>query len=192
MKEFIGRLEQLQAYQNELEDAYVENGGEMTDDTAVLEGMEAEIAKVLEKDVDALGRWLKAVGDEKASLKAEKDYLARRIAAKEETEDFVKFWAGQALRALGKDKVKGENGYSFAQYTSHTVKADTAALKERYQQRALDAIHAAGIPACVTLTLGASSSLVPEGAELPDFFTIQVKETSKFSKPRASKAAKEE
>lgn len=191
MKEFVGRLGQLQAYQDELENAYVENGGEMTEDTAILEGMKAEVAKVLEKDVDALGRWLKAVGDEKITLKAEKDYIQRRINAKEETEDFVKFWAGQALRLLGKDKVKGENGYSFTQYTSRTVRANTEVLKERYLQQALDAIHAAGIPACVTITLGASSSLVPEGAELPDFFTVKVEETSKFAKPRA-RAAKEE
>ena len=183
----------LYATANELENEYIENGGEMTEST---ESKEAQIEAVKEllngEGIDSLGRWLKAKEDEKKSLKAEKDYISRRITACDNTIDYIKWMVGQVLRSTGQEKVKGSNGYAFAQYTSETTKADSAVLKDRYYEQALKAIHEAGIPDYVTLTLGASVSLVPEGAELPDVFIHTSTETCKFTKPRAAAKKEEE
>ena len=89
----------------------------------------------------------------------------------------------QDLRATGQDRVKG-TCYTFKQYTSDKCAADTALLKERYHDAALAAIHAAGIPVWVTLTLGASASLVPEGQELPDVFVHTVTPTASMLAPK--------
>lgn len=184
--EIIEKVALLTSASYELEAAYVENGGEITDETEALEALVENTRSLLEGDgIDALGEWLKGLEDRKASLKAEKDFVDRRIKATENTIAFVKGTLSQVLNAIGKEKVKGSRGYSFTATVSKTVKADTAILKERWQQTALDAIHGAGIPSCVTVTLGASSSLV-EG-DLPDFFSVSETPTVTFRKPKAAK-----
>ena len=51
------------------------------------------------------------------------------------------------------------------------------------------AVREAGIPEWVTVKLGASSALVPEGQELPDVFDRSVTPSVKFTKPRTAKEA---
>lgn len=171
----------------DLEDMYIENDGEITDATEELEAQKSALAELLNGDgVDSLGRWLKSKEDELKTFKAEKDAVSRRIKSVENTIDFIKTKIHEIMDLTGCEKVKGIF-YSFTPTVSTTTKADTAALRERYQEQATQAIHAAGIPEWVTLTLGASISLVPEGQETPDIFTTTTKDTVRFTKPRAGK-----
>lgn len=185
INEINATLAALNAASEELENLYLENGGEETEDTAALADQINAVKDLLEGGaIDSLGRWLKGKEDEAAALKAEKAHIARRQKYVENSIAFIKEKIFQVLEALGKEQVKGIS-YAFKTYHSRTVEADKTILKERYQEQALEAIHAAGIPLCVGVSLTASSSLV-EG-ELPDFFTVTESDTVKFSKPRVTK-----
>ena len=171
----------------DLEEMYIENDGEVTVATEELEAQKSALAELLNGEgVDCLGRWLKGKEDELKTFKAEKDAAARRIKSVENTIDFIKTKIHEIMDMTGCEKVRG-SFYSFATTVSTTTKVDTAALRELYQERANKAIHEAGIPDYVTLTLGASISLVPEGEPAPDIFNTTTKDTVRFTKPRASK-----
>lgn len=183
-KETIELTRTLQEAAWRLEQAYIDNGGEVTDETEALEAEKAALSELLtDEGVDALGRWLRSVEDAAAALKAEKESIARQIDANKRTQDRIKVLVGDLLRATGREKVKGTL-YSFTRYTSDTCKADTAAIKEIYGERVAELLREGGIPEWVSFTLGGSSSKVPEGEPLPDVFTRTVTETSKFTKPR--------
>ena len=176
----------------ELDEAFAENGGEITDELSNALDQRANIRLLLENEgIDSLGRWLKSVEDRKAALKAEKDTIARRINACDDTLDYIKRQVRNVLDVLGMEKAKGVS-YSFTALNSHKVEADKAALRELYQEKALEAIHAAGIPACVGVSLTASAGAVPEGDELPSFFVVTDTQTVTFRKPAKPKTAKEE
>ena len=66
---------------------------------------------------------------------------------------------------------------------------DTERLSEEYGAAVEKAVREAGIPEWVTVKLGASSALVPEGQELPDVFDRSVTPSVKFTKPRTAKEA---
>ena len=91
-----------------LEETYIENEGEVTEET---EQMEAQISGLKEiltgEGIDLLGGWLKAKEDKKKSLKAEKDYITRQMAAIDETIDFIKTKVNQILVATGR-KSRGQ------------------------------------------------------------------------------------
>lgn len=182
LQEIRTAISALTAASDYLETLYTESEGEVTDEIYTEEDRIAALRGLLEGDaIDSLGRWLKAKEDQAAAIKLEKDHLARMQKSVENTIAFVKGEISHVLAALGKDTVKGTS-YGFKAYRSRKVEADKGILKERYQQLALDAIHGAGIPECVGLTLTASSSQV-EG-ELPDFFNVTEEDTIKFNKPR--------
>lgn len=183
-KEAIALTRQLQEAAWRLEQQYIDNGGEATEETEALEEEKAALAALLtDEGIDALGRWLRSVEDAGAALKAEKEAIARQIDANKRTQERIKVLVGDVLRATGREKVKGTL-YSFARYTSDTCKADTAAIKEIYGERVADLLRAGGIPAWVSVSLGGCASKVPEGEPLPDVFTRTVTETSIFTKPR--------
>lgn len=191
-KEITEALAALSVAKNSLENAYIEGEGEITEETEAQEELVAEIKSLLEGEgIDTLGEWLKSVEDRKAELKAQKDYVDRRIKANDATIDFVKAKINEVLKALGVEKVKGSLGYSFTATTSNTTKADTALIKERYQALATGAIRGAGIPDWITVTLGGSVSAVPEGEALPDVFSVTTKPSVTFRKPKASKKSDE-
>ena len=178
---------------NTLEETYIENEGEMTEET---EQMEAEISglqKLLTTEgIDLLGGWLKAKEDRKKSLKAEKDYITRQMAAIDETIDFIKTKVNQILVATGQEKVKGARGYSFAATISTKTEVDKDVLKALYADKVEEAIRAAQIPAYVGVSLTASSTKanelgVLEGDE--EIFSTTEKDTVTFRKPKASKEA---
>lgn len=191
-KETLETLEQLRSAAWHLEQAYIYNEGEITDETEALEAEKAALTELLEGEgIDGLGRWLKSVEDAAAALKAEKEAIARQIEANKKTQEHIKVLVGDILRATGREKVKGTL-YSFSRYTSDTCKADSAAIKERYADIVRSAADAAGVPAWVSITLGGNSSKVPEGEELPDVFTRTITETAKFTKPRKAKDDEQE
>lgn len=192
-KEINELLSTLSAVTESLESLYTENEGECTEQT---EKMEVEIDTIKEllttEGIDSLGRWLKSKEDEKKSLKAEKDYISRRMQAVDKTIDYIKSMVNIVMRDTGTDKIKGEHGYCFQTYTSDTTDVDKTNLRTIYEQKILQAMVEAHIPAYVTVTLNASPSIarevgVIEGDEV--IFNRHVTPTVKFTKPRASKEA---
>ena len=174
-----------------LEENYMENEGEITEET---EQMEQEISGLQEllttEGIDLLGGWLKAKEDKKKSLKAEKDYITRQMSAIDETVDFIKDKVTEVMKATGQEKIKGDRGYSFT--ASHSVKTevDKDVLKALYADKVEEAIRAAHIPAYVGVSLTASSTKanelgVLEGDE--EIFSTTEKDTVTFRKPKASK-----
>lgn len=185
--EIQDKLFELARVTRDLEELYIENDGEITEATEALEAQKAAVAELLNGEgIDDLGRWLKSKEDEIKTYKAEKDAVSRKIKSVENTIDFIKETIHRVMDATGCDKAKGVF-YSFAPTVSRTVKADTAMLKELYQDAANRAIHEAGVPEYVTVTLGASVTLVPAGEETPSVFTVTTRDSVRFTKPRADK-----
>lgn len=190
---FTQVLSDLDRKMDALEDLYIENEGEVTEET---EQAEAEISGLQEllsgEGIDMLGGWLKAKEDRKKALKAEKDYITRQMTAIDGTIDFIKDKITEVLKKTGKDKVKGERGYSFT--ASHSVKTevDKDVLKALYADKVEEAIRAAHIPAYVGVSLTASSTKASEFGVLEgdeEIFTTTEKDTVTFRKPKASKDA---
>lgn len=174
-----------------LEETYMENEGEITEET---EQMEQEISGLQEllttEGIDLLGGWLKAKEDKKKSLKAEKDYITRQMAAIDETIDFIKDKVTEVMKATGQDKIKGDRGYSFT--ATHSVKTDVDkdVLKALYADKVEEAIRAAHIPAYISVSLNASSTKANELGVLKgdeEIFSTTEKDTVTFRKPKASK-----
>lgn len=188
---FTQVLSDLDRKMDALEDLYIENEGEVTEET---EQAEAEISGLQEllsgEGIDMLGGWLKAKEDRKKALKAEKDYITRQMTAIDGTIDFIKDKITEVLKKTGKDKVKGERGYSFT--ASHSVKTevDKDVLKALYADKVEEAIRAAGIPDYIGFSLTASSTKASEFGVLEgdeEIFTTTEKDTVTFRKPKASK-----
>lgn len=176
-----------------LEETYIENEGEVTEET---EQMEAQISGLKElltgEGIDLLGGWLKAKEDKKKSLKAEKDYITRQMAAIDETIEFIKTKVNQILVATGQEKVKGARGYQFKVSESVTTSVDKELLKKNYEEKVEKAIRRAGVPVYIGVSLSASVSKVGEegvSKKDKDLFVTNKKDTITFTKPRASKEA---
>lgn len=176
-----------------LEETYIENEGEVTEET---EQMEAQISGLKElltgEGIDLLGGWLKAKEDRKKSLKAEKDYITRQMAAIDETIEFIKTKVNQILVATGQEKVKGARGYQFKVSESVTTSVDKELLKKNYEEKVEKAIRRAGVPVYIGVSLSASVSKVGEDGvskKDKDLFVTHKKDTITFTKPRASKEA---
>lgn len=176
-----------------LEETYIENEGEVTEETEQLEAQISGLKELLTKDgIDLLGAWLKAKEDRKKSLKAEKDYITRQMAAIDESIEFIKAKVNQILVATGQEKVKGDRGYSFAATISTKTDVDKDILKALYADKVEEAIRAAHVPAYIGVSLTASSTKanelgVVEGDE--QIFITTEKPSVRFTKPRASKEA---
>lgn len=176
---------------NTLEELYIEGGGEITEETEQMEEHISGLKELLTKDgIDLLGAWLKAKEDRKKSLKAERDFITRQMAAIDETIEFIKGKVNQVMLATGQDKIKGDRGYSFAATTSVKTEVDKDVLKTIYADRIEEAIRTAHIPAYVGVTLTASPTKaaefgVVEGDE--EIFHTAETPSVRFTKPRASK-----
>lgn len=176
-----------------LEETYIENEGEVTEETEQMEAQISCLKELLTKNgIDLLGGWLKAKEDKKKSLKAEKDYITRQVAAIDETIEFIKDKITEVMKMTGQEKIKGDRGYSFT--ASHSVKTevDKDVLKKNYEDKVEKAIREAGVPAYVGVSLTASSTKanelgVLEGDE--EIFSTTEKDTVTFRKPKASKEA---
>ena len=174
-----------------LEETYIESEGEVTGET---EAMEAEISGLKDllttEGIDLLGGWLKAKEDRKRSLKAEKDYITRQMAAIDESIDFIKAKVSQVLAATGRDKVKGERGYSFAATTSVKTEVDKAALNDAFLEIAQVGARENGLPDWIDIQLKTTTTEIKNaGGEALDFLDETSTPTVRFTKPRASKEA---
>ena len=172
-----------------LEQAYIENEGECTEETDLLEQEITALRTLINTEgVDYLGRWLKGKEDRKKALKAEKDFLSRQIEANDRSIEFVKAKIRELMDATGCEKVKGSLGYTFTATVSTKTEVDKEMLKEMYQAKAEEALKDI-LPVDVTFTLGASVSRLDEGADLPSYYSRTDTPTVRFTKPRASREA---
>lgn len=177
------------------EQALLDNGGEVTEE---VEHLSVEINDLKEllagEGIDSLGRWLKSREDRLAALKAEKDYVSRKINAEKDYIDFIKSRINDVMKAIGETFIKGELGYSFKAFESSTISVNKEYLNARYMEEAERAIREAGVPEYIGVTLTASSKAAEAAginiAESGLFLTTK-EDTVRFSKPRASKDSKE-
>lgn len=190
-KELQDILSTLEYTSYKLEETYVENEGEVTEETELMEGEITAMKTLLNTEgVDLLGRWLKGKEDRKKALKAEKDFLTRQMEAIDKTIEFIKSNIRLVMDATGQEKIKGENGYSFATYDSVKTDINKDLLKEYYQDAVEKAIRAANIPAYIGVTLTASSTKYEECGVIgvdEDIFVKTETPTIRFTKPRAKK-----
>ena len=192
-KEINSMIESLNAAMWAFENYMVENDGVCDEASDQMEEQIGILKDLLTTEgIDSLGRWLKAKEDEIKSLKAEKDYITRKINAATGTIDYIKTQMNKILTAAQMEEIKGANGYKFQVTTSTKTEVDKDVLKTIYADRIEEAIRAAHIPAYVGVTLTASSAKaaefgIVEGDE--EIFHTTEKPSVRFTKPRASKEA---
>ena len=189
-KELQQALSQLEEVMNNLEELYILNEGECTEESDKMEVEVDTLKELLSGDgIDMLGRWLKSKEDRKKSLKAEKDYITRQMASIDKGIEYIKSMINKVMVATGQEKVKGDRGYSFATTTSTKTDINKDVLKALYADKVEEAIRSAHIPAYVGVTLTASSTKatelgVVEGDE--DIFVTMSKPSVRFGKPKAN------
>lgn len=193
-KEINSLIESLNASMWAFENYMVENDGVCDEASDQMEEQIGILKELLTTEgIDSLGRWLKAKEDEIKSLKAEKDYITRKINAATGTIDYIKTQMNKILTAAQMQEIKGANGYKFQVTTSIKTEVNKEILKELFLDKVEKKLRGGKnpvIPADVTFTLGASVSLVPEGQELPAYYARTETPSCKFTKPRASKEVK--
>ena len=193
-KEINSLIESLNASMWAFENYMVENDGVCDEASDQMEEQIGILKELLTTEgIDSLGRWLKAKEDEIKSLKAEKDYITRKINAATGTIDYIKTQMNKILTAAQMEEIKGANGYKFQVTTSTKTEVDKEILKALFLDKVEKKLRGGKnpvIPADVTFSLGASVSLVPEGAVLPSYYKRTSSPSCKFSKPRASKEVK--
>lgn len=189
-KELQQALSQLEEVMNNLEELYILNEGECTEESEKMEVEVDTLKELLSGDgIDMLGRWLKSKEDRKKSLKAEKDYITRQMASIDKGIEYIKSMINKVMVTTGLEKVKGDRGYSFATTTSTKTDINKDVLKALYADKVEEAIRSAHIPAYVGVTLTASSTKatelgVVEGDE--DIFVTMSKPSVRFGKPKAN------
>lgn len=193
-KEINSLIESLNASMWAFENYMVENDGVCDEASDQMEEQIGILKELLTTEgIDSLGRWLKAKEDEIKSLKAEKDYITRKINAATGTIDYIKTQMNKILTAAQMQEIKGANGYKFQVTKSIKTEVNKEILKELFLDKVEKKLRGGKnpvIPADVTFSLGASVSLVPEGAVLPSYYIRTSSPSCKFSKPRASKEVK--
>ena len=189
-KELQQALSQLEEVMNNLEELYILNEGECTEESEKMKVEVDTLKELLSGDgIDMLGRWLKSKEDKKKSLKAEKDYITRQMASIDKGIEYIKSMINKVMVDTGLEKVKGDRGYSFATTTSTKTDINKDVLKALYADKVEEAIRSAHIPAYVGVSLTASSTKatelgVVEGDE--DIFVTMSKPSVRFGKPRAN------
>ena len=189
-KELQQALSQLEEVINNLEELYILNEGECTEESERMEVEVDTLKELLSGDgIDMLGRWLKSKEDRKKSLKAERDYITRQMASIDKGIEYIKSMINKVMVATGLEKVKGDRGYSFATTTSTKTDINKDVLKALYADKVEEAIRSAHIPAYVGVNLTASSTKatelgVVEGDE--DIFVTMSKPSVRFGKPKAN------
>ena len=189
-KELQKALSQLEEVMTNLEELYILNEGECTEESEKMEVEVDTLKELLSGDgIDMLGRWLKSKEDRKKALKAEKDYITRQMASIDKGIEYIKSMINKVMVATGLEKVKGDRGYSFATTTSTKTDINKDVLKALYADKVEEAIRSAHIPAYVGVTLTASSTKatelgVVEGDE--DIFVTMSKPSVRFGKPKAN------
>lgn len=190
IQDALYRLTQIQFA---LTKEYEENEGEVTDSTELKEEMKSTILYMLENGgVDELARLLNSVKADIEQYKEEEKYIKRQQARSENSQEDILECINISLEFLGEEKMKGKFGYSFTQHIASSTKPDTKLIKELFYKDVEKAIRDAHVcPDHITFTLSASSSLLKEGEDKPDYFTTTTRARAKYLKPRKSKEQEE-
>ena len=172
-----------------LEQDYINNEGEVTDETERKERQIAALKELLTTEgIDSLGHWLRAKEDEIKALKAEKDYIDRKIKANAGTIDYIKHEANRILKAAGVEAVKGALGYKFTRTVSCKTTVAAEALDAEYLDAVTEAARNAGLPACIDVALKTNATRLQEaGEDFDKYVTRELDDTCTFNKPRAKK-----
>lgn len=189
INEALATLAQMMRTQ---EEEYIENGGEVTDDTTAREAAIEQLKEVLTTDgVDELGRRLAAKQAEVDTYKAEVKAAQARQKAAQRSVDYYKYLVGEVLRRTGKEAVKG-TFYGFKQSTSTTNAVNLEALKEKFLDAVNEVAHNEGLPswADVEITAGVKNLqayIQANDGEDADYLLTNTADTVTFSKPRKAK-----
>lgn len=186
-KEIKRAIDDLATMSYLLEDDYVNNGGEVTEETERKERQIAALKELLTTEgIDSLGHWLKAKEDEVANLKAEKAYIDRKIKANAQTMDYIKKVANDILKAAGVEAVKGALGYKFTRYESVKTSVLTDELDKDWLDLVTKAARDAGLPDCIDVALKTTATRL-EDAYYDQYVNRETADTCKFNKPRVAK-----
>lgn len=194
-KEMRDALYELKRIQFSLANEYEENGGEVTESTLYKEEMAQAIRFMIANGggIDGLGRLLNSVKAEIDQYKAEIDYLKRQQKKSEGFQEDILECINMAMEEMGVEKTKGDFGYSFTQHIASSTKPDTKLIKELFYADVEKAIRDAHVcPEHITFTLSASSTLLKEGEEMPDYFTTTSRARATYRKPRKADETKDE
>lgn len=193
-KDIRDAIYRLKAVQFALNNEYEQNEGEVTQSTIDKEEMIDTIKYMLEHEgTDKLARLLNSVDADIEQYKSEQEYLKRQQKKCESFREDILECIDISLRALGKEKLKGEFGYSFTQHITSSTKPDQKMIREMFYKDVEKAIRDAKVcPDHITFTLSASCSLLKEGEEMPDYFTTTSKSRATFRKPRQADNTPEE
>lgn len=185
VKELIANISRAKwSLEYELE----ENGGELTEELLAQADTLEDMKELLAGEgIDELGRWLKAVQDEIAARKAEADSAARKVKNLKGYEDYVKGLIGQALDAIGQEKVKG-SFYGFSRKTSTKSAVNQEAIEAKFQEKVEAACRHALVPEYIHVVLKATTTELREANAL-EFVDETITPAIGFTKPRANKEA---
>ena len=184
-KDIRDAIFRLKAVQFALNNEYEDNGGEVTESTIDKEEMIATIKYMLENGgTDKLARVLNSVRADIEQYKDEQKFLKRQQEKCENFQEDILECTDIAMRALGKEKLKGDFGYSFTQHIASSTKPDQKLIRELFYKDVEKAIRDAKVcPDHITFTLSASCSMLKEGEDMPDYFTTTSKSRATFRKP---------
>lgn len=183
-QEIYEALDALRRAQDRLEEAYISNGGEATEETEAYEAEVEAIRSLITGDgVDSLGRWLKSKEDEKAAWKAEKAAADRRIKAVDKTIEYIKGTITHVMRETGIEKAKGKY-YSFSAYDSTKTQVLTDMLDAEYLDLVTEAARNAGLPGCIDVALKTTATRLQSAEGMGDFVLTDTTPSVKFTKPR--------
>lgn len=182
----LARLSEL------LEDQYIENEGEVTEETEELEERKAAIQDLLQNDgVDALGRWLKVKEDEVKMWKAEKAAADRKVRAAQNSVDFVKAKIAEVMAATGMEKAKGTY-YSFSKYVSEKSSVQADAISVDWLGNVNAAARNIGLPEYIDVELKTTATRIKDYARNhmgrgEEYLVTETGDAVRFTKPRGSK-----
>lgn len=180
----LGTLTELT---NELEQMYIENGGEVTPEAEQLEMAITATIELLKEGRDDLGRWYLALNNTEAAYKAERAAADARIKSTHRTIEYVKGLINLVMDRLGVDKVKG-TFYSFSKAESVKSTIDEQALDDAYLSKVLVAARTAGLPDCIDVELKTTTTRLKEaGEEFEQYISVETAPSVRFGKPRAAK-----
>ena len=191
-KEINSLIESLNASMWAFENYMVENDGVCDEASDQMEERIGILKELLTTEgIDSLGRWLKAKEDEIKSLKAEKDYITRKINAATGTIDYIKTQMNKILTAAQMEEIKGANGYKFQVTTSTKTEVLKDALNDAFLEIAQVGARANGLPDWVDIQLKTTATEIKNSGDMDALSFLQ--ETSspsvRFTKPRATREA---
>lgn len=191
-KEINSLIESLNASMWAFENYMVENDGVCDEASDQMEERIGILKELLTTEgIDSLGRWLKAKEDEIKSLKAEKDYITRKINAATGTIDYIKTQMNKILTAAQMQEIKGANGYKFQVTTSTKTEVLKDALNDAFLEIAQVGARANGLPDWVDIQLKTTATEIKNSGDMDALSFLQ--ETSspsvRFTKPRATREA---